>query len=180
MGKDIRTRVQKVLEIELDEVEDLWSRRLAEGQRKPRPLRYSFGVGSWTLGQAAILKDTTAQKQAASNQSEGNKEVERMVERIRKAQERARRALQSQGGGEKESTPETWWDDASRDEKKVWLRAYYAEFGGDLVIVNAHLNACVTCAGEGRLTVFGQSGKAQKVECPTCHTTRFRRWIRAH
>ncbi len=44
-----------------------------------------------------------------------------------------------------------WWKAASRDEEKAWLCAYYAEFSGDLVVVNAHLKACVTCAGGGRL-----------------------------
>ena len=71
MGDDIRARVRKVLEIEADEVEDLWARRLDDGQRKPRPQRYSYGVGSWTLGQAAILKGTNAAKQVAANQPEG-------------------------------------------------------------------------------------------------------------
>ncbi len=44
-----------------------------------------------------------------------------------------------------------WWEVASRDEEKAWPCAYYAEFSGDLVVVNAHLKTCVTCAGDGRL-----------------------------
>ena len=61
----------------------------------------------------------------------------------------------------------------------VWLRAYYAEFGGDLELIGAHLNGCPICGAEGKLTVFAQSGKAQKVDCSTCRGTRFKRWIRA-
>lgn len=181
MGKDIRDKVQKALHIQPAEIQDLWARRLEEKTRTPRPQRYSFGVGSWTLGAAAIQKDTVVEKQAEPEKAGGSQDMERMAGRIQKAMERARRAASRQGpSGEEQNTPEAWWEAATRDEKKVWLRAYYAEFGGDLVVVNAHLNPCVTCAGDGQLTVYGQTGKAQKVECPTCHGTQYRRWIRAY
>ena len=93
MGKDIRARVQSKLGIEVEEIEDLWARRLDKQSRTPRPQRFSFGVGSWTLGASAVTKDTVAADEEVGSGSEGNKDMERMVERIRKAQERARRAL---------------------------------------------------------------------------------------
>ena len=96
MGKDIRARVQSKLGIEIEEIEDLWARRLDKQSRTPRPQRFSFGVGSWTLGASAVTKDTVAADQEVGTGSEGNKDMERMVERIRKAQERARRALSRQ------------------------------------------------------------------------------------
>lgn len=179
MGVDIRARAAKVLRIGADEVEELWSKRL-DYRGLAQSQRYTYGVGSWMLGAEAILKNTPqAKANAAAAPSANEKELRRVRERLQLARERMQRA--SRGGGESrgDDTPEEWWQDATVDERWMWLRAYYAENSGDLVVESAHLNPCTTCAGDGRLTVYAESGKAQKLGCPTCHSTRFRRYIRA-
>ena len=76
-------------------------------------------------------------------------------------------------------TPDQWWSDATRDQRRVFLRAYYAEFSGDHKLVSAHADQCITCAARGFLEVIEASGKIAKQTCPTCQGTAFKRWIYA-
>lgn len=182
MGQDIRARVQKLLGITAEEVEEAWGARL-DSPAAPRAQRYSYGVGSWTLGAQAVKKGTVQERseEQQEEKSERQKQNERMQRRIERAMERARRTVGQGGAGQgEEETPQQWWEDATVAEKHVFVRAYYVEYGGDMVVENAHVNPCVSCAGEGRMTVLGTSGKPQKIDCPVCHGTRYRRWIRAH
>jgi hypothetical protein len=180
MGQDIRSRVQKALDLAPEVVEEMWAARLEE-RSAPRPERYHYGLGSWTLGAETITKNTTqAKAESEEEKSDADQRMERLVKRIKEAQERARRAQAQQSGrGEQEDTPEQWWEDASIDERTQWLRAYYAEHGGDLVVKAAFLDGCLTCGATGRLTIYGQSGEAEQAKCPTCRGTRFKRWVRA-
>jgi len=182
MGQDIRARVAQALGLSPEEVDDFWVRRF-EFRGGPHADRYSFGIGSWTLGTQAILKDTKQGRAAASQeQGSSDRELERTTRRIREAQERARRSQtrQRQGGESEAVTPESWWEDARPEEKLVWLRAYYAEFSGDMKIVSAHLEDCTTCGGQGKLTYYSDVGEPKNTPCTTCHGTRYKRWIRAH
>ena len=182
MGKDIRERVTKVLQTDADETEEMWPKRLAF-RGVARSEKYSYGIGSWTLGEDAIKKGS---KQGAEEEKETvqktseQKNIERMARRIREAVERSRRASSQQRGQEKVFTEDDWWADAKADARALWVRAYYAEFGGDLELVNAYVIDCVTCAGRGDLATIGQTGgKERKVKCPTCQGTRHKRVIRA-
>jgi hypothetical protein len=181
LGKDVRARVRKHLEIEPAEVDALWAKRF-EIPGGPPMHRYDYGIASWTLGSDAILKDVkTVKSEQKAEPTEQEKQQQRQEERIRRAIERAKsaRAAQAVGEGAAGGTPERWWESATPDERKVWIRAYYAEHGGDLKVEAAHLTECITCGGEGNLAQAGSSGTTQQVECPTCHGTRFKRWFRA-
>jgi hypothetical protein len=147
-----------------------------------RPLRYPYGIGSWTLTKDRILKDTKqeGEKGAQKELSPEEQRLEKMTRRIKEAQERARRSLAQSGqAASREVTPEDWWKTANAEERKVFIQAYYVETSGDLKVEAAYLNACYTCTGEGFLRVLGSNGKEQKAECPTCHGTSFKRIVRA-
>jgi hypothetical protein len=181
LGQDIRRIAQERLGIARDEVDALWGKRL-EQRGGPRAQQFGYGMGSWLLGAEAILANTKQEdRDDQHEETEQEKEQRKTAERIQRARERARRATAQQGGGAKssEETPDDWWKDATADQRAVWLRAYYAERGGDLELVSASLSNCSYCAGFGKETIVGDSGKVQKVDCPTCHGTRFTRTIRA-
>ncbi|MEM7198970.1 MAG: hypothetical protein AAF628_01810 [Planctomycetota bacterium] len=182
MGQDIRARVQKLLNLDAEELEEVWADRF-EHRGGPRPERYHYGIGSWVLGKEAIIKDTKVSK-GESQEAQSREDVarERRVRKIREALERARRSIarQSGGAGGGDQTPEEWWDRAPAEMRLNWLRAYYAEHGGDLKIYNAYLDGCVQCGAEGRLRHLGSSGKEEMVPCSACRGTQFKRWIRAH
>lgn len=182
MGKDVRERVAKVLNLDAEEVDRLWAKRLEYGSIA-RSERIAYGVGSWTLGPDAIVKGTKqgeAEARPTSKNSSESRRIERIKRRIQEALERSRRAQARARGAKTEVyTEEDWWKEAKPEERALWLRAYYVEFGGDYRIEKAYVVNCLTCGGAGKLSVIGSTGKEQKVECPTCHGTRFRRVIRA-
>ncbi len=76
-------------------------------------------------------------------------------------------------------TPEDWWKDADRNAKTSWLKAYYGEFSGDMSMINAYVSPCSTCGASGKISSEGSTGQVQLSDCPTCHTTRFKRDFRA-
>ncbi|MHC4899862.1 MAG: hypothetical protein ACYTGW_22450 [Planctomycetota bacterium] len=182
MGKDIREHIAMTLEIEADEVESLWAKRL-EHRGAMDIEQYYYGVGSWVLGDEAIIKDTRqakAEEKDEKKKSQQDQELERLRKRIQEAIRRARRSGPTAGGDKKkEITPDAWWEEASRDVRASFIRAYYVENSEDLEIVNAYLDNCPNCGGRGKIQEQMSTGQAQLVKCGVCHGTRFKRRIRA-
>lgn len=187
MGKEIRAQIATSLGIEVDEVEQLWSERMSvKGATQSQ--RYFFSAGSWLLGAQAVIKDTKQGKTEAAvkavTQSEGDKKVAEGVKRIQEALKRnrermKRRTAQGKQGEKKEVTPEDWWAQAGRPAQATWVKAYYAEFSGDMMLVGAYVSPCTNCAASGKVGTTGSIGAATSKACPICRGTRFRRDIRA-
>lgn len=186
MGKEIRERVAKKLELELDEVDKMWGSRTKHSGAAATE-QYYYGVASWVLGEEALIKGTKqaeaeekAKEEEDKKSSKRDKELERLRKRI---QEAIRRARQGGGGAannaKKEVTPDSWWAEAPRAVRLSFLRAYYVENAGDLEVVNAYVDACKNCGGRGRLQETSTTGKPRLVKCGVCHGTRFKRRIRA-
>jgi hypothetical protein len=179
MGKDIRAKIVEVLKIKLDEVNQLWEKRLAM-PGLPAP-NYYYGVGSWVLGEGDILKDTAQGKSEAADKKDKSggedKQLEAITRKIIEARKRAQAAMG--GGGKGEYTPADWWRDAEHYEKVSWLKAYYAERSGDMKMVRAYTQPCLGCGGEGTIPEGGDTGQPTKVKCSTCQGTRHRRIVRA-
>lgn len=179
MHDDLAARTAEVLDLEPAEVEELWGKRVQYPAFR-RPEYFYYGIGSWVLGEAAILKDTKQGEVAgAEPTSSRDREIERLARMIKEARERASR---QRGGGQAggEESEEDWWQGASRNEKTGWLRAYYAEFSGDMVVESAYVKECVNCGGTGTEVVLGQSGKPETAKCFLCHGTKALRSIRAY
>lgn len=183
MSDDIAAFVGKKLELPVDEVNTLFT------QRDKYPLgrrtdHFSYGIGSWALGEVAILKAT---KQGASNQQAEKdpaqaRELDRIQRAISKMMEQRRSAA---GGGQpsqqREQTEEEWWASQDRSDRSGWLRAYYAEFGGKLTMVSAYTQPCFACSALGTQTEFDQqTNKVLKVKCYLCHGTKWTRTFKAY
>ena len=181
MTDKIVERLQKSLELEPDEIKALWSQREKFPVGK-RTEYFAYGVGSWVLGEKEILKDTAAGKakdKRASNQQEPagqgqGRDVERFAKLLRQAMERRRG--QAQQGGQREQTEEGWWGDASKSEQASWLRAYYAEYGGELKVTYATAQQCISCYGSGTTPEIGPEGRMVRMKCFLCQNTK---WVRS-
>ena len=181
MTDAIVERLGKSLELEGDEVKALWAQREKYSVGK-RTEYFAYGVGSWVLGEKEILKDTAAgkvkdkqqaNKQERPQQGQG-RDVERFAKLLRQAMERRRG--QAQQGGQREQTEEGWWGDASKSEQASWLRAYYAEYGGELKVTYATAQQCISCYGSGTTPEIGPEGRMVRMKCYLCQNTK---WVRS-
>lgn len=179
MGKAIRDKLSAMLTIPVPEIDELWSKRVTSGVATTST-QFSYGIGSWVLGEAKILAGTQTGKAQSGGQEKTQQQQkdERLQRKIQEYLKRAQEAQRNAGTGPKEETDEDWWKAASPDERLNFLRSYYAEFSGDLELVNASVTPCRTCGGEGSHALLGSSGKEEKIPCWTCKRTRFVRWIR--
>src|SRR5207247_7741452 len=106
-----------------------------------RTEQFAYQIGSWVLGETEILKDTKQGAAQGKEQEDPSQklELQRIAKALREAMERRRAAAQQGQGESKEQTEEEWWQGATRSERKGWLRAYYAEKSGQLVITLAYV-----------------------------------------
>lgn len=183
MTEDIVARVAQQLRLEPVEVQALWADRARYPVGKRTEL-FSYGVGSWVLGEDGILKGTkqgeVKDKQAPPKEQGNSRDVERLARALREALERRRAAVQGQGAGQQEQTDEDWWRQASRSERTSWLRAYYAEFGGQLVVTYQGVQPCISCYGEGTTPEVDPEGKLVRNKCFLCQGTKWLRSFKAY
>lgn len=185
MTDDIIARLATQMKLDAEEVKALWAQR----ERYPvgkRAESFDYGIGSWVLGEQAIGKGTdpkAAGKPAANEEpTAGDRESERFRKAVQDAIRNRQRAIQQAGGGEgqEEQTEEGWWQSASRLERVSWARAFYAEFGGQLVLRTAYVEPCMSCYGAGNtLTLLG-NGKPVRNKCQLCHGLKYTRNFKAY
>ncbi|MCB9878468.1 MAG: hypothetical protein H6835_12785 [Planctomycetes bacterium] len=182
MTDDVVARLQQSLHLEVDEIKQMWQDRAKYPVGK-RTEHFSYGIGSWVLGDQAILKDTAAgeatQSQQENKVDNANPQIQRFAKMLQEAMQRRQRA---QGGGQQaqEQSDEDWWREASRGERIGWLRAYYAEFSGQMVIKFATASPCISCFGDGSTTFIGGDGKPGKIKCFLCQGTKWTRSFKAY
>jgi hypothetical protein len=178
MSDDLFARAAEQFRVEVDEAKQLWADRVNYIQGK-RTEHFAYGIGSWVLTEPKILAGTERlaqqekQKQSSPDDARENKVLERIM---RQAMERRRAAAQQGGAGDEEQTDEGWWNEATRADRTNWLRAYFAESGGQLVVTYASVSACVSCLGRGTLPDLGPDGKVIQKKCFLCHDTK---WVRS-
>ena len=179
MTDKIVERLAKSMELEAAEVKTFWAQREKYPMGK-RTQYFAYGVGSWVLGESEILKDTAAgkakSKQPVSKQEPAgsSSDIERFAKQLRQAMERRRG--QAQQEGQREQTEEGWWGDASKSEQASWLRAYYAEYGGELKVTYATAQQCISCYGSGSTLEMGPEGRMVRRKCYLCQDTK---WVRS-
>lgn len=178
MRDDIVARVQKRLGIEPEEITTLWAGR-EKFSTGTRTEHFSYGDGSWVLGEKAILKGTAAGDAVESNSQNqgggGNQDVQRFTKALQQALERRRKAQQT-GSEPREQTEQGWWSSATRGDQAGWLRAYYAEFSGDLTVKYASAQKCISCFGQGFSSQIDGNGQRVEVKCFLCQGTK---WVRS-
>ncbi|MBZ0152161.1 MAG: hypothetical protein K8J09_11580, partial [Planctomycetes bacterium] len=145
---------------------------------------FGYGVGSWVLGKEAILKGTDrgkaeSKQQKDDTQGENDPQMARYVKMLKDAYKRRQQAQQA-GQQEEKMTPESWWVQAARDERIRWMKAYYAEFGGQLVVTYQTVAPCISCFGEGTTASLAPDGKMMRSECTLCQGTKWLRSFKAY
>lgn len=185
MTDDIVARVAEQLRLEADEVRELWAMR-AQFPVGKRTEHFAYGVGSWVLGEEAILKgtkqgDANAKQQDDAAAGAGNSDqVERLARALREAMKRRSAQVQGQGGALREQDPDDWWRESPRNERATWLRAYYAERGGQLVITFQTVSPCISCYGDGTTPEIDGEGKLVRNKCFLCQGTKWLRSFKAY
>lgn len=185
MTDDIVARLAQQLRLDAAEVKELWAgrARFAVGKRTEH---FAYGLGSWVLGEEKILKGTQVGKAKETKEAKepaedtNARDVERLARLFREAMERRRTAVQGEQGGPRKMSEEDWWRQASRAERTGWLRAYYAEFSGQLVVTYQGVSECVSCYGEGTTPEMGGDGKIVRTECFLCQGTKWLRSFKAY
>lgn len=184
MTDDIVARVAAQLKLEADEVKTLWAARKDSTIGK-RSEHFYYGVGSWVLGDQAILKGTQAEKILDKHRgvkpgaAAEDPALERVRRALKEAGERRRAAVQGNAGA-REQTEEDWWREATKPDRVGWLRAYYAEYGGQLVVTYATVDNCISCFGVGTLADMGPDGKPVRNTCFLCQGKKYTRIIKAY
>ncbi|MCA8973760.1 MAG: hypothetical protein KDC98_03520 [Planctomycetes bacterium] len=184
MTDDLMERCAQQFRIEVDEARTLWADRANYPVGK-RTEHFSYSVGSWVLGEEAIMKDTNAQKQkdqqkgAQPAQNGNTRQIQKIAQAMKQALERRRAAGQGNQGAA-EQTEDDWWADANRAERAGWLRAYYAESGGQLVVTFATVSPCIACYGQGTVPEVNSEGKLVRTPCYLCHDTKYMRSFKAY
>jgi hypothetical protein len=188
LGKAIRERIARTRQITVEEVEKLWGMRLA--RKVARVQQTTYSTGSWILGKAEVIKGTSQEKAGAgagaSQAAKPESDQERRLKEIQKrVDEYMRKARQAGGQGQNQQpelqTEDEWWKDkdVSSTTRTLWIKAWYAEKGGDVQVLSAHVNTCDQCGGPGFTEVIRPfDGGTQRIPCPLCHGTRFIRGVR--
>ncbi len=128
------------------------------------------------LGERSILEGTKKGDEEAATADDRDEELQRDIRRIQEARRRASEALRRQRRVQvQELTPEEWWEGADPSVRRTFLKALYAERGGDLEIGRPFVRPCLNCAGTGRVGGARASVGNQSAECPVCRNTRFKR-----
>jgi hypothetical protein len=187
MTDDLFARTALQFKLDVEEVKKLWADR-AKFPVGKRTEHFAYNLGSWILRDEGIQKGTNlakAKEQQGADEpkkDEGSqRDVEKVARALKQALERRRAAVQGGGQeGQKEQTEEDWWRQASRIERVGWLRAYYAEFGGQLKVTFASLEPCISCYGEGSTPEMSPEGKMVKTKCFLCHGTKWLRSFKAY
>jgi hypothetical protein len=185
MTDDIVARLATQLRLDANEIKQLWAGRKDTPIGK-RTEHFSYSVGSWVLKQDGILKDTEQGKVGDKSKSKdaqpanGNPGLDRFVKLVKEAMDRRRQAVQGQGAS-KEQTDEDWWHQADKGERVSWLRAYYAEYSGQLVVTFAWVTPCLNCQGEGTLPEMDPTtSKMVRNKCFLCQGTKWLRSFKAY
>lgn len=179
LGDAIAEKVAEQLDLEPDAVRPLFAKR-AELDRGLKTELFLYGLGSLVLGEDGVKRDT---KQGEREQNDPrtvseDRELERLARKIREARDRARQAgMAGNGQGPAADTPEGWWQSAGRSERTAFLRAYYAEFGGDLEYIKGYVKPCYSCGAAGTIVSLSPEGKRVRMKCDLCHGTRFTRSV---
>ncbi|MBX3464481.1 MAG: hypothetical protein KF830_15030 [Planctomycetes bacterium] len=185
MTDDIVARTAQQLRLDPAEVRQLWTERARYPIGK-RAEQFAYGIGSWILGEERILKGTRqgdAKAQQEPPRDTGNtRQVEQLARALREALERRRNQIQGQGGGgaREPMEPDAWWRQASRPERTSWLRAYYAESGGQLVVTYQSVTPCISCYGEGTTPETDGQGRLVRNKCFLCQGTKWLRSFKAY
>lgn len=178
MGDDIAEYVARRFDLEAEEVRRFFELR-ENHTAAQRSDYFSYAIGSWVLGAEKVTKDTQRGADAQGDLDPADaREIDRIARAIAKSVEQSSRARSQEIG--QEMTPEDWWTDADRQERVNWLRAFYGEYGGDLVMRGASILPCHTCGAAGQISQLGPGNKMIQVKCYLCQGTKYTRSFRAY
>jgi len=142
---DVHKRISE--SVQESELRELWNKR-----DKVVYQLASYGEGTWLLGEDRARKglDEAQDEEGKSPTTQMDAERAKLEEKIKrfiKNQEAARRAKRQQGETE---DYELFWKGFDLSGRAQWIRAYYAEFSGDMELApRPRFQSCPGCGGRG-------------------------------
>jgi hypothetical protein len=192
MSEDIAEAVAQDLEklqagITADDVRQRFALRKTYKRYKA-----SYGIATWFLGTEAAQKQLEEQEEEETSGRKTEKDDARsqLEAKIKKYIENSSRGSGGGAGGGgrqgEEDDPEEHWKQMTSAARTQWVRAYYAEHSGDMIVTAVRLSPCVTCAASGGIEIIQAGGAGNQGSntatlrfepCPTCHTVQYVRRI---
>jgi hypothetical protein len=77
-------------------------------------------------------------------------------------------------------TKDQWWLKADSIQRMFFLRAFYAEKSGKMIVDSTSLRPCGTCGSTGSIKKLGAQGGFVKVTCPRCQGLRGDKVVHYH
>lgn len=171
-------------QLTIDTVQELWDAR-----RGGSPRSAFYGSGTFILGKDKALEfgrfedDEDDESAVVDGEVEAEDAYADIVEKVKK--QREARAAEQRGAGrggaavaDEGPDPDEWWDAAPREDRIKWLTAWYAEFGGQLKVLEARGRDCRTCDARGYVETFNEDGELERLTCPTCKDIKFERLVK--
>lgn len=167
-----------------ESVDELWDGRRGGSMRSS-----SYGTGTFILGRERALRFGRFEEEAAAGGVAATAGVEAgddfaaLVEKVKRqrAEREAERASRRRGGdalSDEGPTPDGWWRAAATDERLAWMTAYYAEFSGELRVVEARGRECRHCEGSGAVEGLNERGEVERRTCGVCKGLKAERLVR--
>lgn len=142
------------------EVEKMWKERTTRSTRTA-----SYGAGTFIVQKAE-------KSQSGGNSGQSNAMAQRLEELMSRARSgrRNRNQQQQQQAKVKQKlmTKDQWWKRVDSSQRSFWLRAYYAEQGNQMVVVNKWIRNCTECGATGTIKQTGPDGTLMRLTCPRC------------
>ena len=164
-------------------VQDLWDERSGGSPRSS-----FYGSGTFILGKEKALEFGRFAAQDEGDSALPGEDVDAddshadIVEKIKRqrAQKAAERQRSSRSSAldDEGPTPEEWWDAATRDDRVRWLTAYYAEWSGQVRVLEARGRNCRQCDALGYIEVETRDGEIERQTCPTCKGLAYERLVK--
>ena len=175
----------KALKVQPAEVRSVWESE----KRQTASWHYaSYGSGTWTLGDMAVVlkgivkEDPAKGAASAAGGAAGGGEsledkVKKLIEQKKKEQEEAaRRARDASRQPQKAKaaeiadiapTEEEWWAALGADDRTEYLLAWWADHDPH-VKSRPEGRSCTVCTGTGTIRYFDRGGDDKWVPCPRC------------
>ncbi len=156
LHKDVVEAIAKKFSLDpKKEVEKMWEDR-------PKGARRTASYGSGTF---IVMGEKKVQDAGGG----GNRQVQELINRLRRNRRGGRNQPQAQPQQQKLVTKEQWWVRASMIQRSFFLRAYFAENAKKFEVLNTFMRPCPTCGATGTIKELGSQGGIVRRTCPRCH-----------
>ena len=156
LTKEIFDKISDDTGLSPEEAMQFWEERTSRQVK-----RYNYGAATF------IHPEVRAKTKKATS---GSKSRSRGTRNTGRNQGRNQGRNTPQRKEQKPKTAQEWWENASTKSKEHFIRAWYAEFGGQLEVLRFETHVCRNCGGKGvEISRDSSSNEEIRTICPVCN-----------